>query len=186
MTLQQTIIPAIIIIFLISCYGNSEKLQPEINSENETEFIMDSTITETKFTEPISTKDSTSILEGKAFYNSSYCNGAPPPADILEDLKKFRILINSEIKFVNHSDETIIAIAKTDENGNYQVNLENGKWDYYLTPNISKKYGIDPNCTERFENKYGTIEINETSEKIPDLHFHFDCDPCDPTIKMRP
>lgn len=186
MLFQKNIILIPFISFAFSCSNNAENIPQEINPETDSIIEVDSAVIKSDLIQTDSTANLVSLKEGTAFYNSAYCNGAPPPEEILQDLKKYKILEKSEIKFVNHEDETIVVYAKTDENGNFEIDLATGKWDYYLTPNINKKYGIDPTCKERFKNKSGSFELKENDKKIPDLHFYFDCDPCDQTIRMRP
>ena len=183
---QQKFILITFITFVFSCSNNAENIPHEINSETDSIFPINSSTLQSDLIQTDSIANLVSLKEGTAFYNSAYCNGAPPPEEILQELKEYKILKKSEIKFVNQSDKTKIVYVKTDEKGNVLIDLPAGKWDYYLTPNINKNYGIDPTCEQRFKNKYGTIEVKENAEKIPDLHFYFDCDPCDQTIKMRP
>lgn len=175
-----------LITFVFSCSNNAENISQEINPETDSIIEVDSSTVQSDFIQTDSTANLVSLKGGTAFYNSAYCNGAPPPEEMLLELKEYKLLEKSEIKFVNQADKTTIVYAKTNEDGNFEIDLPVGKWDYYLTPNINKKYGIDPTCKERFKNKSGSFERKENDKKIPDLHFYFDCDPCDFEMRMRP
>ncbi|MBN2891455.1 MAG: hypothetical protein JXL97_06295 [Bacteroidales bacterium] len=157
----------ILILFLVSCSSNK-------------------TVNQAKTTNKEGNKIS---VTGVANYNSTYCGGARPTEEVLEKYNRLRPMKNTTIKFVN-TDNSKKEKTKTDENGNFSVNLSAGNWEYYLSEDFYDSNNedvlleIQKKCDELYNVPYGTIEI--FSDTTVNLIYHLPCNPCDPNINMRP
>jgi hypothetical protein len=125
-------------------------------------------------------------VPGKAFYNLSYCSGAAPPEEVLSELKKPRPLKNTVIIFMLLPDRTKRVKAKTGDQGAFRVDLPKGKWEYYLTKEVDQYLGLDLACERWFSKCYGSVTSSGKGKDSLEVLFHLDCDPCDPSVKMRP
>lgn len=155
------------ILFLVSCGSNKT-----VNQTNKTN------------------KEGNKILViGVANYNSIYCGGARPNEEVLAEYNRLRSMKNTTIKFVN-VDNLKSENTKTDEKGNFSVNLSAGSWEYYLSEDFYDSniddglLEIQKKCDKFYNAPYGTIEI--FSDTTVNLIYHLPCNPCDPYMNMRP
>ncbi|HEY8399938.1 MAG TPA: hypothetical protein VIK89_01680, partial [Cytophagaceae bacterium] len=64
-------------------------------------------------------------------YTSSYCGGAAPTPEILEEHRKQKILANVTIRVIKAGEEGEL-VVKTDEKGSVKVCLKEGNYKLYL------------------------------------------------------
>jgi hypothetical protein len=122
-----------------------------------------------------------------ATYNGSYCGGARPQQQILDELAKPKNLINTTLKISPIGRKGSSIKVKTDGNGKCQLKLTEGEWAYTLTKDIDKSVlYINKKCSRAISKGYGTFKIGQSNHTPFELFFHFDCDPCDPNSKIRP
>jgi hypothetical protein len=124
-------------------------------------------------------------VSGKVTQTSSYCGGARPTDELLEELatprmysgKKFHV-IKGDTNVVTHQ---LILTFVTDENGNFSFELEPGTYslltDEQATEPDYKKYstkdvGLDESC---FKSWWATpyYKLNIASTPLTHLNFNF-------------
>lgn len=168
-------------IFLIlqACTSNPVELKPDANDSTNL-HLQDSSIQTTDTTSTTETlKDSVEI---KFTYSGSYCNGAYPSEEILEDIRKARALSEITLIFKNQSEQ----IFTTDSKGRIIAFLEPGKYDVHISPdNDAEKAPYNVSCEKYYEKSWGSLSV-DTSRSNYKIHIEFPCDLCDETIKMRP
>lgn len=119
-------------------------------------------------------------------YNGSYCGGARPQQEILDELAKPKNLINTTIKVCSIGRKGSPIKVKTDGNGKCQIKLTEGEWSYTLTKDIDKSVlYINKKCSRAISKVYGTFKISQANPTPIELFYHFDCDPCDANSKRR-
>jgi hypothetical protein len=131
-------------------------------------------------------KDTVWGLLARARYNNAYCNGAPPPKEVLDQLKSPKLLKNSTIRFVLDKDTSKTATAKTDGRGVLRVMLDTGLWWCCLTRDADPATGINKNCPLLFRKRFCSVRIQKNESNVAELMFQLPCDPCDPEVKRRP
>lgn len=171
-----------VFLILSACTSDSvapdEKLsqtQNDTTGLNQTDSIetIDSTLAE------LTAMDSVEI---KFTYSGSYCNGAYPSEEVLEDIRKPRALSETTLILKNESEH----IFTTDTRGRISAELKPGKYNVHLSPdNNADKAPYNVSCEKYYEKSWGsfTVDTSRTNYKI---HIEFPCDLCDETIKMRP
>lgn len=121
-------------------------------------------------------------------YNGTYCAGAKPPAEMLEEIGREKPLANTTIKIfcVGKKQPSYKVKVKTDTEGKCTVKLPEGEWDYMLTSSIDKSIlYINKKCSKAIKKVYGTFTVKKTDTEPIKLLYHFECDPCDPNSKKR-
>lgn len=155
------------------------------NSESESQkkmVISDSTTDPI----PIDITDSTKVklysFELDVSYTLAYCGGARPNEEILIDLKTPKKLTASEFLLKETSTKEII-VVKT--NGT-SLMIPEGEYDLFFTRNINRDeaHHFNPDCEILFAKSLRRFKVDRSIKES--IKIHFDCDPCDPTIKMRP
>lgn len=120
------------------------------------------------------------------YYTTSYCGGAPPTEEIIQQNEILRLLTNSTLKFKNHHTGFVYTI-RTSPDAEGTIELEEGKYDVYLTRDINPGLptGFDPKCSQWLDKLMFTVKaVNDG--KMRDIIIHFECNPCDLGMKMRP
>jgi hypothetical protein len=161
-----------------------EKTQSKI-SESESKkkmVISDSTFDPL----PIDITDSTNIklysFELEVFYTLAYCGGAAPNEEILHDLKTPKKLTDSELLLIETTTKEKF-IFKT--NGK-SLKIPEGEYDLFLTKNINRDeaFHFNPDCEMLVAKSIHKFKVKNSVHEY--ITIHFDCDPCDPSMKMRP
>lgn len=186
-----------VVILFLTCLSCGEKKEVPGNTPTDSlagkadgVVVLKDTIPET-----IPQVDSVVTYQGEscsitAVYNTSYCGGAAPPKELLDELAKHHALKNTSITL--HVKGTIRnadtwQVVKLDKQGKSSVNLKEGLWEFGLTTDIDKRIaGINPACEIAIQKKYGTFRVKKEGKNNFYLLYHFDCDPCDPDMKKRP
>lgn len=169
---------------IFACSNTEKSVSVKESATSEMEPAMDSTSEQVATEEMV--KDTLQYINGAAFFNTSYCNGARPSNEILEQHRRERNLVNSTIKLKNVKTGKEIEV-KTDAKGAFKIPLESeSEFEYYLTKQSDPSLGfINIKCDAVFERKYGTFKMSDISDSLH-LLFHLTCDPCDPYSRMRP
>ena len=130
-------------------------------------------------------------VSGEALYTSVYCGGARPTPEIERMHATPRPLIKTSLLFrKSGSDSEMKKFAKTDSLGNFTANLPSGKWEYSMAEDFyeyNKEAGMEfpRECDKFYGVPYGTIHVRTDTSGI-ELRFRLRCNPCDPSIYMRP
>ena len=78
-----------------------------------------------------------SIVKGVVNQTNSYCGGARPPDDLLEELAKPKPLTNYKLYIKKNTPSIIDAIIMdsviTDKNGRFNIRLKKGNYDTRLS-----------------------------------------------------
>lgn len=119
-------------------------------------------------------------------YTSSYCGGARPTDEIVEEKQRLKTLSSSSIKFKNHFTGTEY-VLKTNAQGIAEGQMEEGKYDVFLTNDINADLGtgFDPKCKLWQDQLLLTVKV-KSSGTTQDVNIHFICNPCDENMKRRP
>jgi hypothetical protein len=134
--------------------------------------------------------DSLVLISGKIYYTSSYCGGAHPTEEIMKELNKSKLYLNTEFRLFNE-DSKIEYYFYTDNTGSYSLKLNRGNYNLYPTKikvdENNNGNGYNPNCDARLKTILATINILESDSVInQNFNVHLECNPCDPYLKMRP
>jgi len=121
-------------------------------------------------------------VSGSVTFSNHYCGGAKPSDEMMEGYRTQYPLKNSTIllKSKNQKDKAIK--IKTDKEGNFNMPLDAGTYDYYMT----ESYNQDMNCSfnsscKKWLNKcFGQIKIKEGKNSGYTIIFDFECNPCEP------
>ena len=128
------------------------------------------------------TEEDADTLELKITYSSSYCNGAPPPEEILDELKEPKPFEN--FKFYLQSDSTFF--FETDSRGRAYITVQPGKYQLYFNTENQDRYApFDLTCNEYFEKAWAELLIEEGKTNYK-CHIHFPCGLCEGAVWMRP
>ncbi|HLP10451.1 MAG TPA: hypothetical protein VK177_00870 [Flavobacteriales bacterium] len=186
-----------VFIFLWVCVSCSEKNEvtgsiPADSLANKADgvVVLKDTVHETVTQADSVVKDQGELCTITAVYNTSYCGGAVPPKELLDELAKHHALKNTSITLhvkgtIRNADTR--KVIKLDKQGKSSVNLKEGLWEFGLTTDIDKRIaGINPACEIAIQKKYGTFSVKKEGKNNFYLLYHFDCDPCDPDMKKRP
>lgn len=122
----------------------------------------------------------------RVLYTSSYCGGARPSEEMQAEYATAKLLSVSWIKFRNHFSGKEY-ILQTNANGVAEAEMEEGKYDVFLTKDINPKLGtgFDPKCKLWTDQLLLTVKVT-SSGKMQDVAIHFICNPCDENMKRRP
>jgi len=167
------------LVIFISCSENSAE---EVSVENITPADsalfpeVDSNLTEPDTLAPEN-------LVGIAFtYSGSYCGGAYPSDEILEEVSRPQPL--SEMKIVLKSDYEFT--FETDAEGKISAPLDPGKYKLFLDRgNDTETSPFNVNCEAYYKKEWGTVRIDSTRTDYK-VHIEFPCDLCDENVKKRP
>lgn len=120
------------------------------------------------------------------YYTTSYCGGARPTEEIIQQNQMPRLLTNSTLKLKNHHSGVVFTCI-TDKNGAAAVDLEEGKYDVYLTKEINPALptGFDAKCSLWLNKSLYTVKVTDDG-KTREVTVHFECNPCDENMKRRP
>jgi hypothetical protein len=123
-----------------------------------------------------------SVIVNVTFCNS-YCGGAKPTENILEQYKKEYIFSNSSFILKKDSTNKQIKVT-TNSKGVFTTALAPGKYNYYMTNQFNKKAGstFNPDCDIWLNRSFGQIEILPQTKKYK-IVYNFGCNPCEP---LRP
>lgn len=181
-----------VFIFLISCANDSTQDTP-VDSQS----VWDSIQAPLKVDSPLAKIDSSALdttapvintfkAKFKAWYTTSYCGGAKPTEEIVQQHAALRLLTNSNLKLKNHFTGMVFTCS-TNASGEAEVALEEGKYDVYLTPNINSSLntGFDAKCNLWLDKSLFTVKVSNNG-KVQDITIHFECNPCDVNMKKRP
>lgn len=127
------------------------------------------------------------ILSGLIESTSSYCGGAAPPQDLLDELATPKAFVNGRLVFIEKSSKKAYPF-KTDATGHYTISLPAGNYELHPEKRTNiEDYGYDPNCKAWLSTVFAEVTLNKKpSTQSNDFVIHFVCDPCDPFIHMRP
>lgn len=122
----------------------------------------------------------------KILFTSSYCGGARPTDEIVEEKQRLKTLSSSSIKFKNHFTGKEY-VLKTNAEGIAEGQMEQGKYDVFLTKDINAELGtgFDPKCKLWQDQLLLTVKVNSAGG-TQSVNIHFICNPCDENMKRRP
>ncbi len=127
----------ILLIFILACKESGLKTGIKIDSLAITPIVLDTSNVSLvkKDTVPKDTTPTQKLTVGNIYYNLQYCGGARPTEEILTNLAAYKLLSKSTLKLKNKKREYLIS---TDDNGGFDVSIESGTYDVYLTTKINK------------------------------------------------
>lgn len=132
------------------------------------------------------------LFKGKVSYTAQYCGGAAPSQEMLDEMAKEKPYANSVlcVKTLSETDlksKPVITKVTTDENGNFSVVLDKGKYALVTedkTQDFSKgimaKFGNSSNCISWQNTPDMTFTIAKKSKIVTNLRFDRQCNPCTP------
>jgi hypothetical protein len=123
-----------------------------------------------------------SIVKGVVNQTSSYCGGARPPDDLLEELAKPKPLTNYKLYIKKNTPSIIDAIIMdsiiTDQNGRFTLKMPKG--NYIFVDSIYKDrehYNLDTNCLlNRFNTPLLDFKITRKNQLLKPIRIHRNCD----------
>lgn len=120
------------------------------------------------------------------YYTTSYCGGARPTEEIIQENAMPRLLTTSTVKLKNHHTG-VVYTCKIGKDGEATIDLEEGKYDVYLTREINPALptGYDPKCSLWQNKSLFTVKVSNDG-KTREVTLHFECNPCDENMKRRP
>jgi hypothetical protein len=130
-------------------------------------------------------------VSGKALYTTVYCGGARPTPEIQRMHATPRSIKNASLLFRKYgTDDAMKTFAKTDSLGRFTAKLPPGKWEYSIAEdfyNHNNEAGMEfpRECDKFYGIPYGTVQLSADTAGL-ELRFRLRCNPCDPSIYMRP
>jgi hypothetical protein len=122
------------------------------------------------------------VYFGTISYTESYCGGARPPEELLQQLATPKPFASDTLRVKNVETGTEYLVV-TDEHGHYEMELPAG--NYVVHPKFrTTAAGYSPNyeanCKQWRELQLHTLnEVKAGEEKAIDFTVHFPCDPCE-------
>lgn len=177
---------ACVVFLILGCADNNEK---EFETkEREPAERKDSVLGDAKSVDISSKKINIQVL-----YTSSYCGGAAPNKEVLAEKNKKRWYQNSRIRIFSDTDKSLVFITQTNGEGIASVELPLGRYSVLLDTTVDEQMAhlFDVKCKAMTERIWKKFSVSENGLNGPDSEFlwvmiDFPCDPCDPSIKMRP
>ncbi|MBK8927225.1 MAG: hypothetical protein IPM74_15235 [Crocinitomicaceae bacterium] len=169
-----------IALLLFSCAENTQQLCVESDTDDSVLAVTDSVLTE-PVTDSLIAETPDSVLM-KITYSTSYCGGAYPPDEILEEhrtpqrFKHFTFLLRGD------KDQEFT----TNEQGKATLSLAPGSYQLFLLKENKERYApFDLSCDAYYQEAWAKFDVNpnKTDYKI---HLDFPCDLCDPEVRVRP
>jgi len=138
-----------------------------------------------------------SIVKGAVNQTNSYCGGARPPDDLLEELAKPKPLTNYKLYIKKNTPSIIDAIIMdsiiTDQNGRFTLKMPKGNYifvdsiykdrEHYnqmvrLILNDNENYSnLDTNCLlNRFNTPLLDFKITRKNQLLKPIRIHRSCD----------
>ncbi len=177
----------ILFIGLFSCKNKGNEEKP-VDRIPEKELTSDSIVSDsTDESSPIDiTVDSSLPLysfELDVFYTLAYCGGAAPNEEMLAELKTPRRLTGSELILIEIRSKEKFVVRTT---GGADFMIPQGEYELFLTRKINRDeaYHFNPDCKKLLTKSLRKFKVDKSIKES--ITIHFDCDQCDPTIKMRP
>jgi L-rhamnose isomerase len=115
-------------------------------------------------------------------YTNTYCGGAQPTPEILEQLDNPQALTNTQLLFVPKDGKSKKAIcATTDKTGQVNIKLLPGTYSVKMSKKFNKALGLNynPTCKKMLDREWQTLEINKDQNTAP-ITLRFSCNPCEP------
>lgn len=131
--------------------------------------------------------DPTYHAEFKVLYTAGFCgSGVQPTAEMIAEKAKPKPLTASTLKFKNHFSGKEYFI-ETNAEGIGAAEMEEGKYDVFLTKDINSKLptGFDATCSRWLDQLLLTVKVTAAG-KMQDVTIHFICNPCNPSLSVRP
>lgn len=112
-------------------------------------------------------------------FTNSYCGGAKPNQEILNELSIPRLFNNSCVIFKNNLTNKKTK-AKTDNDAGAKVKLKTGSYSVFIHKTSSNKNGAQFNikCKENLSTIIGNFDYTN-SKQNDTIKLHFPCIPCD-------
>ena len=134
----------------------------------------------------VQTVDSAIAVELTLWFTHAYCGGARPSEEMTKEYQKLSLLSESTVILRNHYLLKEYECT-TNASGIAKLRLEAGKYDIYLTRKINPNLptGFDPECKVWREKSMGTIKVMEGRNSLS-ATIHFECNPCDLSVRTRP
>ena len=138
-----------------------------------------------------------SIVKGIVNQTNSYCGGARPPDDLLEELAKPKPLTNYKLYIKKNTPSIIDAIIMdsvvTDKNGRFNIRLKKGNYVFidsnykdrnqfnqlvkFILDDQENYSQLDSNCLlNRFNLPLMTFKINQRTHILKPIIIHRNCD----------
>ena len=138
-----------------------------------------------------------SIVKGVVNQTSSYCGGARPPDDLLEELAKPKPLTNYKLYIKKNTPSIIDAIIMdsviTDKNGRFNIRLKKGNYVFidsnykdrnqfnqlvkFILDDQENYSQLDSNCLlNRFNLPLISFKINQRTHHLKPIIIHRNCD----------
>ena len=118
-------------------------------------------------------------------FTSSYCGGARPTEEILAEKGTPKPLSLSTVQLINHFSGKEY-LLKTNAEGIATAQMEEGKYDVFLTRDINEKLGtgFDGKCNLWLKQLLLTVKVTSAGNS-QNVNIHFTCNPCDSEVKKR-
>ena len=114
-------------------------------------------------------------------YTNTYCGGAAPTPEILEQLETPQALTLTQLLFIPKEGNNKKAIfATTDSTGLVNVKLLPGTYSVKMSKKFNKTLGLNynPTCKKMLYRVWQTIEIKKDQNSTT-ITLHFSCNPCE-------
>lgn len=178
--------PAFYFILLCTLFSFGNEHKPEIRSQKTiapiNEMVRQGLNACSEACSKISFKKTLGIpVKGRAMYRISYCGGAAPSEEMMEEMRKPKIF-KGQLYFVKDKIKTKIT---TDANGHFSCTLPTGKYKIYLAQNRRgpESFWYDENLDGKWwaQQVFSNVEIKNSGE----IKFVLDFT-CSPTNRKRP
>lgn len=185
--MRQVFILALLGVWMCSCNETAETTNDSLPSDmprvDTVSVLPKDTVAKTADTIPAEPVYKSSF---KIQFTRSYCGGARPTEQILDNYRTPIPLGASTLKFRNHFTGKEYFLH-TGADGVASADMEEGKYDVFFTKDIDESLptGFDPECNLWQNELLFTVKVT-SSGKMQDVTVHFVCNPCDETIKRRP
>ncbi len=186
--MKKVFILAMISVWMISCSESTEAKTDSVAVDSpvaDTVAIVPDSITPVVEIPAETTPLVEFPVQLKVLYTSNYCGGARPSEEMIAEKATPKLLTSSTLKFKNHFSGTEYFLT-TDASGIVSTKMEEGKYDVFLTKDISSglSTGFDPKCSLWLNQVLCQVKIKPDS-RTPDVTIHFICNPCNQEMKRQ-
>lgn len=130
----------------------------------------------------------TVFIQGQITYTRTYCGGARPSDEILQNYATPKPYKNSKFRIYDENTK-IEHFFSTDQNGNYSLNIEPGCYKIYPTKTKEQQNigGYFCDCDLWLNTMLSEITVkNKPDTASINVEIHLQCDPCSETPVLRP
>jgi hypothetical protein len=132
------------------------------------------------------------VVKGTVLYTEAFCEAKKQSPEYMAELRREKPFANKmlyikalELDAKKFAAAPVLAKVKTDENGNFSLNLERGAYAI-ITERKMKDYSRNPNRTMKYCKEWiGTLDMKfivakASASETTIIRYFQECNPCEP------